>query len=88
MERTPETLEERMARLEGQYHALSKELTDGLGGMQATLDKLREQVEGVVNVKSGMLKSESLADVITRMDGKLDEMQKQIVAISNALQVK
>lgn len=88
MERTPETIEERMARLEGQYHALSKELTDGLGGMQETLDKLREQVEGVVNVKSGMLKSESLADVITRIDSKLDEMQKQIVAISNALQVK
>jgi uncharacterized coiled-coil protein SlyX len=88
MERTPETIEERMARLEGQYHALSKELTDGLGGMQETLDNLRQQVEGVVKVKSGMLKSESLSDVITRMDGKLDEMQKQIVAISNALQVK
>jgi uncharacterized coiled-coil protein SlyX len=88
MERTPETIEERMARLEGQYHALSKELTDGLGGMQETLDNLREQVEGLTKVKGGMLKSESLSDVIGRMDGRLDEMQKQMVAISNALQVK
>jgi archaellum component FlaC len=88
MERTPETIEERMARLEGQYHALSKDLTDGLGGRKETLDNLREQVEGLTKVKGGMLKSESLSDVIGRMDGRLDEMQKQIVAISNALQVK
>jgi uncharacterized coiled-coil protein SlyX len=87
MERNPETIEDRLARLEGQYHGLSKELHDGLAGLQATLDKMRQQVEDVYTVKGGMLKSEHLPNVIQRMDSEIQEMHKQVIAISNQLQI-
>lgn len=87
MEREPRTIEDRLARLEGQYHALSKELTDGFKDLRATLEKIQQQVEEIHTVKSGMLKSKTLPDVVTGIDEQLDQMQRQIVAIANNLQI-
>lgn len=87
MEREPQNTDERLARLEGQYHALSKELTDNFKTVQDTLTTMQQQVEEIHTVKSGLLKSEKLSDVLQRIDGQLGTMQKQIVAISNTLQI-
>lgn len=87
MQTEPETLEERMARLEGQYHALSKELTDNFKTVQDTLNSMQKQVEEIHTVKGGLLKSETLPDVLKRMDDQLQQVSKQVVAISNNLQI-
>jgi septation ring formation regulator EzrA len=87
MEREPQNTEERLARLEGQYHALSKELTDNFKTVQDTLNKMQQQLQEVHTIKSGMLKSETLPDVPQRIDQQIDQMHKQIVAISNQLQI-
>lgn len=87
MQTEPETLEERMARLEGQYHALSKELTDNFKTVQDTLNNMQKQVEAIHTVKGGLLKSETLPDVLKRMDDQLQQVSKQVVAISNNLQI-
>lgn len=87
MEREPQNTDERLARLEGQYHALSKELTDNFKTVQDTLTTMQQQVEEIHTVKSGLLKSEKLSDVLQRIDGQLGTLQKQIVAISNNLQI-
>ncbi|HEX6289242.1 MAG TPA: hypothetical protein VFZ66_08635 [Herpetosiphonaceae bacterium] len=86
MEREPQTLEDRLARLEGQYHALSKELMDGFKDLRDRLDKAQQQLDEVHTVKGGLVKSETLADVITRIDRQVDEMHKQVIAISNTMQ--
>lgn len=88
MEALPQNTEDRLARLEGQYHALSKELTDNFKEVRDTLSKVQQDLEGLTSVKSGMLKSESLTDVLKRLDQRTDEMQKQIESISNAVQIK
>jgi hypothetical protein len=88
MEPAATSLEDRLARLEGQYHALSKELSDGFKDLHDTLNDVHKQVESLQNVKSGMLSSESLADVISRIDQRIDDMHKQVIAISNALQIR
>lgn len=87
MQTEPETLEERMARLEGQYHALSKEVTDNFKTVQDTLNTMQKQVEAIHTVKGGLLRSETLPDVLKRMDDQLQQMSKQVVAISNNLQI-
>lgn len=87
MEREPQTTDERLARLEGQYHALSKELTDGLKQINDTMSKVQQQVEEIHTVKGGMLKSETLPDVLKRIDDQVQTIQKQVVAISNNLQI-
>ena len=87
MQTEPETLEERMARLEGQYHALSKELTDNFKTVQDTLNTRQKQVEEIHTVKGGLLRSETLPDVLKRMDDQLQQVSKQVVAISNNLQI-
>jgi uncharacterized protein YukE len=87
MQTEPETLEERMARLEGQYHALSKELTDNFKTVQDTLNNMQKQVQEMHTVKGGLLKSETLPDVLKRMDDQLQQVSKQVVAISNNLQI-
>ncbi len=79
-------LEDRLARLEGQYHALSQELSDGFKDLHDTLNDVRTQIESLQNVKSGMLSSESLADVISRIDQRVDDIHKQVIAISNMIQ--
>ena len=88
MERLPQDSEDRLARLEGQYHTLSKELTDKFKDLKDTLTKVQQQVEEIHTVKTGMLKSENLSDVVLRIDQQLDAMQKQIVVISNNVQIK
>ena len=87
MQTEPETLEERMARLEGQYHALSKELTDNFKTVQDTLNTMQKQVEEIHTVRGGLLRSETLPDVLKRMDDQLQQVSKQVVAISNNLQI-
>lgn len=87
MEREPRDTDDRLARLEGQYHALSKELSDNFKTIQDTLNTMKQQLEEVHTIKSGLLKKETLPDVLQRIDGQLDQMQKQIVAISNQLQI-
>jgi phage shock protein A len=86
MEREPQTVEDRLARLEGQYHALSKELADGFKSLRDTLDAMKQQVDEMHTVKSGLIRSETLADVVTRIDEQVQEMHKQVVAISNTVQ--
>jgi septal ring factor EnvC (AmiA/AmiB activator) len=86
MEREPLTTDDRLARLEGQYHALSKELTDGFKSLRTTLKTIQEQVDDMHTVKSGLIRSETLADVVTRIDEQVLEMHKQVVAISNTVQ--
>lgn len=78
----------RLARLEGQYHALSQELTAKFQDLQNVLEKVQKQVEEINTVKGGMLRSQNLSDVVKRIDGEVQEMHKQVIAISNALQVK
>lgn len=87
MQTEPQTIEERLARLEGQYHALSKELTDNFKTVQDTLSTVKQQVEEIHTVKSGLLRSETLPDVLKRMDEQLQHLSKQVVAISNNLQI-
>ncbi len=78
----------RLARLEGQYHALSQELTEKFQNLQNVLEKVQKQVEEINTVKGGMLRSQNLSDVVKRIDGEVQEMHKQVIAISNALQVR
>ncbi len=87
MQTEPQTLEERLARLEGQYHALSKELTDNFKTVQDSLNTMQKQVEEIHTVKGGLLRSETLPDVMKRMDDQLQQISKQVVAISNSLQI-
>lgn len=88
MEPAATSLEDRLARLEGQYHGLSQMLADGFSDLHDALNDVRKQVESLQNVKSGMLSSESLADVVSRIDQRVDDMHKQVIAISNAIQVR
>lgn len=87
MEQEPQDIQDRLARLEGQYHALSKELTDNFKTMQDTLNKMQQQLDEVHTVKSGLLKSKTLPDVLQNIDQQVDQMHKQLVAISNQLQI-
>lgn len=87
MQTEPQTIEERLARLEGQYHALSKEFTDNFKTVQDTLNKAQQQLEEIHTVKGGFLKSETLPDVLKRLDDRIDEIGKQVRAISNNLQI-
>jgi hypothetical protein len=87
MQTEPQNTDERLARLEGQYHALSKELTDNFKTIQDTLNTVQKQVEEMHTVKGGLLKSETLPDVLKRMDDQLQTLGKQVVAISNSLQI-
>lgn len=87
MQTEPQNVEERLARLEGQYHALSKELTDNFKTVQDTLNTVQQQVEEIHTVKGGLLKSETLPDVLKRIDEQLQQVSKQVVAISNNLQI-
>lgn len=87
MQTEPQNVEERLARLEGQYHALSKELTDNFKTVQDTLNTMKQQVEEIHTVKGGLLRSETLPDVVKRMDEQLQQISKQVVAISNSLQI-
>lgn len=87
MQTEPQNIEDRLARLEGQYHALSKELTDNFKTVQDTLNTVQQQVEEIHTVKSGMLKSETLPDLLQRIDEQLQRVSKQVVAISNNLQI-
>ena len=88
MDQTSLNLDMRLARLEGQYHALSQELNDKFKDLQNTLEKVQKQVEDLNTVKGGMLRSQSLSDVVKRVDQEVQEMHKQVIAISNALQVR
>ena len=88
MEQAPQTLEDRLARLEGQYHALSKELTDGFKNIQDTLGTVQQQVKEIHDVGGGLLKTETLADVVKRLDQHVQEMHKQVIAINNTLQTR
>jgi len=88
MEPAPTGIEDRLARLEGQYHGLSKELNDKFNDLHKALDEVRKQLEGLQKVKSGMLSSESLADVISRIDQRIEDTHKQVMAISDAIQVR
>jgi len=81
-------LDERLARLEGQYHALSRDMNDKFKELRDTLDKVQKQVENMDTVKGGMFRSQSLGDVVKRVDQQVQEMHQQVIAISNALQVK
>jgi len=83
-----DTLDERLARLEGQYHALSRDINDKFKELRDTLDKVQKQVEDLNSVKGGMFRSQSLGDVVRRVDQEVQEMHRQVIAISNALQVK
>jgi DNA-binding FrmR family transcriptional regulator len=87
MQTEPQNVEERLARLEGQYHALSKELTDNFKTVQDSLNTMKQQVQEIHTVKGGLLKSETLPDVVKRMDEQLQQISKQVVAISNSLQI-
>lgn len=87
MQRGPENTDDRLARLEGQYHALSKEITDGFKAVNNTLNDMKKQVDEIHTVKSGLLKNEKIGDVIQRLDDKIDQMQKQVIAISDNLQI-
>lgn len=87
MQPEPHTIEERLARLEGQYHALSKELTDNFKTVQDTLNKAQKQLDEIHTVKGGLLKSETLPDLLKRLDDQIDQMSKQVRAISNQLQI-
>lgn len=87
MERDPQTTDERLARLEGQYHALSKELTDGLKEIRDTMTNVQKKIDEIHTVKGGLIKSETLPDVMKRLDDEVQTMHKQIVAISNQLQI-
>ncbi len=78
----------RLARLEGQYHALSQELNEKFNELHNMLENVQKQVEEINTVKGGMFRSQSLSDVVKRVDQEVQEMHKQVIAISNALQVK
>lgn len=82
------SIDARLARLEGQYHALSRELHDKLGEVHTTLEKIQKQVDDVNTVKGGMFRSQSLGDVVKRVDQQVQEMNERVMAISNALQVR
>jgi uncharacterized protein YukE len=51
------------------------------------LEKIQKQVENNTSVKGGF-RSQSLSDVVKRVDQEVQEMHQQVIAISNALQVK
>ncbi len=86
MERTPISIEDRMARLEGQYYALSKELSDRFKEIHGAIDEVNKKVESLQNVKSGMLRSESLGDVLKRLDDRVDEVHKQVTSLTKTFQ--
>ncbi len=88
MEQMPANIADRLARLEGQYYALSKELSDGFKELHGAVDEVRKQVESLQNVKSGMLRSESLGDVLKRLDDRVNEMHKQVVALTKTFQTR
>jgi ABC-type transporter Mla subunit MlaD len=81
-------LDARLARLEGQYHALSQELNDNFKEVRNTLQKVQKQVDELGTVKGGMFRSQSLGDVMKRLDQQVGEMHQQVQAISDALQVR
>ena len=57
--------------------------SDGFGELRKTVDTMQQQVEEIHTVKGGFLRSETLADVIKRIDDQVQEMHKQVIAISN-----
>jgi predicted nucleic acid-binding Zn-ribbon protein len=81
-------IDERLARLEGQYHALSRDLNDKLKELHNMLEKVQKGVENMDKVKGGGFRNQSLGDVVKRVDQEVQEMHQQVIAISNALQVK
>jgi len=85
MEPEATTLEDRLARLEGQYHALGKELADNFKSIHDTLADVGSKLDQMHIVKRGMLKKETLAEAVARIDGRLDEVGKQIEAIAKEL---
>ncbi len=80
-------MDARLARLEGQYHALSRDMNDKHKELRDLLEKIQKQVENNTSVKGGF-RSQSLSDVVKRVDQEVQEMHQQVIAISNALQVK
>ena len=80
-------IDARLARLEGQYHALSRDMNDKHKELRDLLQKIQKQVENNTSVKGGF-RSQSLSDVVKRVDQEVQEMHQQVIAISNALQVK
>ncbi len=80
-------MDARLARLEGQYHALSRDMNDKHKELRNLLEKIQKQLENNTSVKGGF-RSQSLSDVVKRVDQEVQEMHQQVIAISNALQVK
>lgn len=85
MEPDATTLEDRLARLEGQYHALAKELADNFKSIHDSLADVGSKLDDMHTVKRGMLKSETLAEAVARVDGRLDDVGKQIGAMAKEL---
>lgn len=84
---TNDDIESRLAHLEGQYHALSRDMNDKFKEVRNLLEKIQKQVDNNTSVKGGF-RSQSLGDVVKRVDQEVQEMHQQVIAISNALQVK
>ncbi len=80
-------IDTRLARLEGQYHALSRDMNDKHKELRNLLEKIQKQLENNTSVEGGF-RSQSLSDVVKRVDQEVQEMHQQVIAISNALQVK
>ena len=85
---TNDEIDARLARLEGQYHALSRDMNDKFKDVRDLLEKIQKQVNNNTSVKGGMFRNQSLGDVVKRVDKEVQEMHQQVIAISNALQVK
>lgn len=85
MEPDATTLEDRLARLEGQYHGLAKELADNFKSINDALADMGNKLDEMHTVKSGFMKSQTLAEAVGRIDGRLDEIGKQIEALAKRL---
>ncbi len=88
MELDATTLEDRLARLEGQYHGLAKVLADNFKSIHDALADAGKKLDEIHTVKRGMMKKETLADAVTRLDGRLDEVGKRIEMIAKELGVR
>jgi hypothetical protein len=55
--------------------------------MRNLLEKIQKQLDNNTSVKGGF-RNQSLGDVVKRVDKEVQEMHQQVIAISNALQVK
>ena len=85
---TNDEIEARLAHLEGQYHGLSRDMNDKFKDVRDLLEKIQKQVNNNTSVKGGMFRNQSLGDVVKHVDQEVQEMHQQVIAISNALQVK